>query len=347
MASLLDQIGNFVGRTVGGGAAATSGDIGSLVTQIVGSADTVAADIDALISQALRSGAATPPPAPATSPYGAVYAFGDSLTDAGNDSILTHGAVPPSPPYSDGRFSNGPVWVQDFAQGLGLAAVQPSLAGGTDFAYGGAQTGTTPSHTAGPTDLPAQLAQFQTEEPHPAANALYAVWIGTNDVLAGASGDALATVDAAVGNEMRFLDGLVADGARNLLVLNVPDLGTTPLGAAQGTAQAAALTADSGYYDALLAANLQTFAMANPQVHVTTVDTFALLDRVEADPTAYGFSVTATPLVTSGLRAASGSPVSAAAGREAAGYLFFDTIHPTAQGQALIATRAAQALGVA
>ncbi len=349
MASLLDQIGNLVNGAAGGGVAPLSGDIGGLVTEIVGSAASVGADIDSLIAQLLHSGAATPPPAPATSPYGTLYAFGDSLSDAGNVAILTHGALPPSPPYSDGRFSNGPIWVQDLAERLGLPAVRPSLAGGTDFAYGGAETGTTPSHTAGPTDLPAQLAQFRMEEPQPLPNALYTVWIGTNDVLAGGNpgADALATVSAAVGNEMQFLDGLVADGARNLLVLDVPDLGTTPLGAGQGAAQAASLTTDSAWYDALLRLNLGSFAMANPAVHVTTVDTFALLDQVRADPTAYGFSVTGAPLLDSGLLAASGGPVSAAAGRESAGYLFFDAIHPTAQGQALIATAAAQALGVA
>ena len=63
---------------------------------------------------------------------------------------------PASPPYADRSFSNGPVWAQDLAQSLGLPALQPSLAGGTDFAYGGAETGQTPTHTLNPTDLPSQ-----------------------------------------------------------------------------------------------------------------------------------------------------------------------------------------------
>ena len=65
--------------------------------------------------------------------------------------------------YSDGRFTNGNVWVQDLAQNLGLPAVKPSLAGGTDYAYGGAETGQTSVHTVNPTDLPSQLAQFAAE----------------------------------------------------------------------------------------------------------------------------------------------------------------------------------------
>ena len=70
-------------------------------------------------------------------PYTALYAFGDSLTDTGNVSLATFGLLPAAP-YADRSFSNGPVWAQDLAQSLGLPPLQPSLAGGTDFAYGGA-----------------------------------------------------------------------------------------------------------------------------------------------------------------------------------------------------------------
>lgn len=302
MASLLSQLGDSVGQ---------------LVTQVAGSASTVAGKIQTLIGQAIGSGATSPPPAPASAPYGTIYAFGDSLTDAGNVFRLTQGQVPAGPPYSDGRFTNGPVWVQDLAQGMGLPAPGPSLSGGTDFAYGGAQTGTTPAHTATAIDLNAQLTQFAVEDPQPVGNALYAVWIGTNDVLS-AQGDVLATVDAAVGNEMQFLSGLAADGARNLLVLNVPDLGITPLAQGDGPAVAAELSLSSRYYDALLNVDLQAFAAGHPDIRVTELNTFSLLDTAVSQS------------------AAAGSPS-----------LFVDGVHPTAQGHAMIAAAAAQALGVA
>src|SRR5271166_2660917 len=78
-------------------------------------------------------------------PFSAIYAFGDSLSDAGNAYIASGRKAPPAPPYAlvngFGVFSNGPVWVQNLASELGLGALLPSLAGGTDFAVGGAQTG--------------------------------------------------------------------------------------------------------------------------------------------------------------------------------------------------------------
>jgi phospholipase/lecithinase/hemolysin len=88
--------------------------------------------------------------------YSAIYAFGDSLSDAGNLSISTVGTTPVSPPYykqqygilSGNVFSNGPTWVQNLSIALGLGKLAPSLAGGTDFAYGGAETGSTPQNAA-------------------------------------------------------------------------------------------------------------------------------------------------------------------------------------------------------
>ncbi len=84
--------------------------------------------------------------------YSTIYAFGDSLSDAGDLSLTTTAGLatePVSPPYfqeSYGSipgnvFSNGPTWVQNLSIALGLGVLAPSLAGGTDFAYGGAETG--------------------------------------------------------------------------------------------------------------------------------------------------------------------------------------------------------------
>src|SRR4051794_5662832 len=86
-----------------------------------------------------------------------IYAFGDSLSDAGNLSISTQLAGSPTPtspyfqesyptPFGTAHphvFSNGPTWVQDLSLNLGLGTLEPSLLGGTDFAYGGAETGST------------------------------------------------------------------------------------------------------------------------------------------------------------------------------------------------------------
>jgi phospholipase/lecithinase/hemolysin len=82
------------------------------------------------------------------SSYGTVYAFGDSLSDAGNAYLLTSGQAaslfglskqPVSPPYyqqiyngvSANVFSNGPVWTQDLSLALGVGKLAPSGVGVT------------------------------------------------------------------------------------------------------------------------------------------------------------------------------------------------------------------------
>ena len=81
-------------------------------------------------------------------PFSKVYVFGDSNVDNGNVYIATsadpndqYPTTPPSPPYDRGRFSNGPVWVEVMAERLGLPNPEASLAGGTNYAGGGATTG--------------------------------------------------------------------------------------------------------------------------------------------------------------------------------------------------------------
>ena len=50
-----------------------------------------------------------------------VWIFGDSFSDTGNQKAVL-GFFPPDPPYFDGRISDGPVWIEDVAEELGLTA---------------------------------------------------------------------------------------------------------------------------------------------------------------------------------------------------------------------------------
>ena len=54
-------------------------------------------------------------------PFHDMIVFGDSLSDsAGNLFALSNDVEPPSPPYDNGRFSDGPLWVETLAGFLGL-----------------------------------------------------------------------------------------------------------------------------------------------------------------------------------------------------------------------------------
>lgn len=281
-------------------------------------------------------------------PYSAMYVFGDSLSDTGNVSLATLGTVPVSPPYADRSFSNGPTWAQDLAQQIGLPPLQPSLAGGTDFAYGGAETGQTPVHTLNPTDLPSQYSQFLAQVPSPQPGALYAMWIGSNDVLDITSNSSLTPtqqqqdVADAVNNEVAVIGGLAAHGAQNFLVLDVPDLGKTPYEMDRGATTAQSASSVASLYDSDLAAALQPLE-ASGALKIDLVDTYSVLDNVIANPSVYGFTNVNTPLWSGNLTSSSSGSLQAT-GSAQSQYLFFDLLHPSAQAHATLAAGIAQGL---
>jgi phospholipase/lecithinase/hemolysin len=299
--------------------------------------------------------------------YSVIYAFGDSLSDAGNLSITTSAAgatEPVSPPYfkeqygliSGNVFSNGPTWVQDLSIALSLGTLAPSLAGGTDFAYGGAETGTTPQNASDPEiqaiSLPAQLSEFQTRVPSPSANALYTVSIGANDlddILASPGLTALqqtTDVNDAVANEIAFVNHLVGDGAKNLLVLDVPDLGKAPevtlvngSDTPSATLDAEASQLASEYNTALIS---QLGAITGVNVHV--VDAYSLLDNAIADPAAYGLTNVTSPVWSGNFTSASSGTLAVSGAAAQNQYLFWDTYHPTETGHQALADLAEQQL---
>ena len=116
-------------------------------------------------------------------PFLEIVAFGDSMTDTGNVFQLTGELDPPSPPYFEGRFSNGPVWVEYLADRLQLPRPTPSLTGGSNFAYGGAQTGPGIELRDG-IELPrvgSQIVEFLAQGGKLSDDTLVVVWAGFND----------------------------------------------------------------------------------------------------------------------------------------------------------------------
>ena len=284
-------------------------------------------------------------------PYPKIYAFGDSLSDAGNIYAFLHGAQPVSPPYSKGRFSNGNVWVQDLSSAVGLGILKASLSGGTDYAVGGATTGdVTTVHAANLADLPTQLSQFQTNVPKPNAASLFTLWIGSNDLLAvlGADlspADTTAAVNQILANEQTFVVGLVNAGAKKFVVLTVPDLGLTPQVRASGPAASRAATALTKRFNTALTAKLIKDATTN-KLDMKIVDTLALIDDAVAHPATYGFINVKQACWTGNFTDKNSGTVCASSVAVQNKHLFWDQLHPTAGGHSQIAKAVESALGV-
>lgn len=271
--------------------------------------------------------------APAAAPYSRLIVFGDSLSDVGNAHIAS-GAVPAAP-NARGRFSNGPVWIEHVAAGLGLEAA-PALGGGTNHAFGGARAG--PADSAPPSLLD-QVARYLAGPGAGGADpdALYAIAGGANDLLTALDDATPADAEAAtaVGHLETALRRLAAAGARRFLVVNMPDLGRTPLARARGTAAEDRGTALASAFNRRLEAALDRLEAERPVV-VARVDVFALMRAALADPGAYGFADVTEPCQTAD---------GACAAPDAR--MFWDAVHPTAAAHARLGAAVLGLLGTA
>lgn len=275
--------------------------------------------------------------------FGASYFFGDSLSDAGSFAAF----VPPG----TGRFTTnpGPVWAERVAAALGTEAA-PAVAGGTNYAQGGARVSRLPGVpdtsplTAAAMPVSDQVAAYLAPSGRAQSGALHSLWAGANDVFvaidparpeaANPAGNVIASAAELAG----LAASLQAAGARYIVVANVPDIGATPFGASLGAAGAGGLTALSSLYNQTLFGNL-----AAAQVRVIPLDTFALLREVSADPARYGFVNVSIPAcgATPSLVCTQAALVAPGADQN---FLFADGVHPSSGGHAVIADYALSVL---
>ncbi len=273
-----------------------------------------------------------------------IVVFGDSLSDVGNAYAATGGKVPP-PPYYAGRFSNGPLWVEQLAPKLNAPIPTPSSQGGTDYAYAGAATGATPLGTklgtptgfspfmtsdgkfiANVPSLPTQVASYIAglHGGMPAAHTLAIVWAGANDFFDGQRDPTIPAKNIAAA-----VSTLIRAGVRNFLIPNLPDLSKTPYGLSSPMSTQLGLHALSVGFDKALSADLGSLTSA-AGVHIHTLDTYGLFQKIQASPAQFHLSnVTQEGILT-------GNP-------SAPGYLFWDGVHPTTAGHQILATAAAAA----
>jgi phospholipase/lecithinase/hemolysin len=275
------------------------------------------------------------------SAYTDLFAFGDSLSDAGN---LFQATGSPPAPYFMGHASNGPTWVEDLSLQLNLGSLTPSLLGGNDFAFAGAQSGETDANpnflggttTPNPTrmiDLDAQVAAYHNAHKNPVPGALYTLDIGANDISAALTTfptDPSAVVSQAVANTISAVVGLYNDGARDLLFYEVPDVGLTPLvfgTPPQSLISGIALTFDQAVLTGLGALNA-------PGLKVFDLQTFSLFDELVGNPTAFGFNPTT---IHESCFDATAQTLCSMLPAVQNSYLFWDGLHPTEAGHLIAA----------
>lgn len=253
--------------------------------------------------------------------------FGDSLSDTGNIHIATSGALPGAA-YFNGRFSNGPVWVEHVAVSLGITPPAPTLlgGGGTNFAFAGGSTGAGNSAVGSP-NLQTQLGLFAASGITPTDNDLFVIWAGANDFLIDGEDNPAQVVTRL----MTSIQTLAATGARQILVANLPDLTIIPNADLPPTIFVPTpgnLATRTAGYNTLLAAALTDFAAANPGVELIQYDAAGFLDSILADPAAFGFTNVSDPAFNAATNTVVPNPDE---------FLFWDTVHISARTHQLLA----------
>lgn len=244
-----------------------------------------------------------------------IVAFGDSLSDVGNTYLA---AGVPSYPVNPapGRYSNGPIWLDYLAARLGIAAPTPSLAGGTDNAWGGAQTGDGLSFMGTP-NTGMQISTYLASSTLN-SHQLITLWAGANDFLNGGVTD--PTIPLA--NIAAEITTLAAAGGKLFLVPNLPLLGELPATnvapdpVRQGLNQLT-LAFNSGLHDEL------NGLQSTLGVTILQLDVNAVFQQMIADPGAFGLTNVTDSAIADGVLSGQG-------------YLFWDPVHPTTAVQEMI-----------
>lgn len=300
-------------------------------------------------------------------PFSQTVSFGDSLTDTGYFTGF-FGA--------QRAFTTNPdrLWIDYLAEQAGgqanpanylVPARQATDDGsGTNYAVGGARTraqGQYPNRIIARYIIPvrSQIAQHLAKTPTLDPRGLYPIWAGANDILASLQANAaalttpatqaatvqavLADVQTAAEETAGMVSTLLDAGAGTVMVLNLPDLGRTPL-ARQQNSQAIMSGATEKFNTVLglrIAALKGQIAMLNVQ---------GLFKELTDAPGSFGLSNATTPACTSteimgrSISAQTCTPDTLVAPDANQTHLFADAIHPTGMGHKLLADYALSVL---
>ena len=275
---------------------------------------------------------------------GSLLSFGDSLSDMGNAkaSILN---TPDTPPYWQGRFSNGEVWLGGLYDAYGLTSSIGSgiASSGDNRAFGGAQTGSGYAYLLIPnvgTQITSYLSNVQSTIPN---DAVVSLWAGGNDFLYGT-----ANADTIAANMESHMRQLVNAGARTLIVPNLPPLEDTPEIQSRSASQRATIRSEVIDYNNQLA-TLIVNLRAELGVTIHTVDAWAIFGDITSNKQSLGLTNVQDAACTGGVTLLplpicnSGSSLASNVDE----YVFFDKAHPTRVMHDVIARFAVEAVGVA
>jgi phospholipase/lecithinase/hemolysin len=210
--------------------------------------------------------------------------FGDSTSDNGNLYRYLLSTLPVSPPYYEGHFSNGPLWVEQLYDSY---YPEGNAEGFQDYAVGGA--GAVLSYKQKlPFTLAIEISNYLYWHTYGKKDTtLYTLWIGANNYLNGPTNIESITdsVVAAIGNA---LERLIITGGNKFFVINLPDLGNTPHAIKLGNQEL--VTELVSVHNYKLAAKVEELKAQYPEVTFIYFDVYSILKDAVDHASELGFS---------------------------------------------------------
>ncbi|MEH6460431.1 SGNH/GDSL hydrolase family protein [Chitinimonas sp. JJ19] len=260
-----------------------------------------------------------------------IVAFGDSLSDTQNMYNASQWLLPNRNSWFLGRFSNGNNWVEYLADSLRLPLY--------NWAVGGAGVNTEKYVIAGVTDQVQSYKEYmQKAAAYRPEKTLFTVLIGGNDFV-----NYDRSVDQVIAGETSALQNLLNTGARNVLLLKLPDVSKAPVFKIKGNpALVAAKVLDyNNRLDGMIAS---LRAQYGSSLNIRVFDTYTLFNSVLNSPASYGMTNTTSSCLNinsdSSLNyLSSQSPRSECSNPDT--FVFWDTLHPTTRTHKLLSENVA------
>lgn len=281
--------------------------------------------------------------APTPPLFGNTVAFGASVSDTGNACNASVANCPPSPPYAQGKYSNGTLWIETVAARYN-SSVTPSSTGGYNYAFAGARTGVVPGAAATTTPTMVQqmdqyLLRVNYQISPQSLIIIDGITFGNNisaTLLQGLNPTAVVT--QGVTDIVTMINRLYAAGARHILVNNVPNIGRTPAIQSLGNpAATAGATQLSQGFNFNLAQQITGLRATLSGINLYLVDVYVLEAQIAANPSGFGMTnVTAPCFMATPTPAVCATPAS---------YYYWDGFHPTYAAGQIMAQTAITALG--
>jgi phospholipase/lecithinase/hemolysin len=282
-------------------------------------------------------------------PVNRVVVFGDSLSDNGNLYEFMNHQLPLSPPYFEGRFTNGPVWIEHVINHYYPDNPKDHM---LNYAFGGSGVGGDDDDDDSVFTLGSEVDSYLlTHQDIADAQSLFVVWMGANNYIASPDNPDQTIIDVNNGI-VKQAERLVQHGAKYILLATLPDLGHTPW--AIDFELTNEWTDASLRHNALLRENYSKLKNKHPDVEWILLDVDRMFNQAVESPEQYGFTNISGTCYEAAMPTQSTVRMMQARAPQVPlfkmiaavkplvnahvcdGYLFFDPIHPSARAHQLI-----------